>query len=139
IRLPTFRCEADYRSRRVSRHARLSDKHAASVRLRYHSERQDRFMLWACLHFSDLPLRAVFDTDELRQRCAIVAGPRQRPLIVAANDGAQRAGVRQQHVLAAARAICADLQARVRDTTAEHRLLHSLAAWAYRFSSHVSL
>src|SRR3954469_19767726 len=96
-------------------------------------------MLWACLHFSDLPLRAVFDTDELRQRCAIVDGPRQRPLIVIANDGAQQAGVRGQHVLAAARAICADLHARARDTAAEHRLLHSLAAWAYRFSSHVSL
>jgi protein ImuB len=96
-------------------------------------------MLWACLHFSDLPLRAVFDTDELRQRCAIIDGPRQRPLIVAANEGAQQAGVRRQHVLAAARAICADLRARARDTAAEHRLLHSLAAWAYRFSSHVSL
>ena len=96
-------------------------------------------MLWACLHFSDLPLRAVFDTDQLRQRCAIVDGPRQRPLIVAANGGAQQAGVRQQHVLAAARAICANLQARARDRAAEHRLLHSLAAWAYRFSSHVSL
>jgi len=96
-------------------------------------------MLWACLHFSDLPLRAVFDTDELRQRCAIVDGPRQRPLIVIANDGAQQAGVRRQHVLAAARAICADLHTRARDTVAEHRLLHSLAAWAYRFSSHVSL
>jgi len=34
-------------------------------------------MLWACLHFSDLPLHAVFDVDERRQRCALVDGPRR--------------------------------------------------------------
>ena len=96
-------------------------------------------MLWACLHFPDLPLRAVFDTQELRQPCAIVAGPRQRPLVVDANAGARKAGVQRRHVLAAARALCAGLQARARDAGAEQRLLHSLAAWAYRFSSHVSL
>jgi protein ImuB len=42
-------------------------------------------------------------------------------------------------VLAASRALCATLQARTRDRPGEQRLLLSLAAWAYRFSSHVSL
>ena len=96
-------------------------------------------MLWACLHFSDLPLHAVFDVDERRQRCALVDGPRQRQHVVFASAEAAQCGVRADQPLAAARALCPALQARVRDPAAEHRLLHSLAAWAYRFSSHVSL
>ncbi len=96
-------------------------------------------MLWACLHFSDLPLRAVFDDGEQTQACAVVDGPRQRQHIVMVNAPAKRNGARPDQPLAAARALCPALQARVRDRTAEKRLLHSLAAWAYRFSSHVSL
>ena len=96
-------------------------------------------MLWACLHFSDLPLHAVFDVDERRQRCALVDGPRQRQHVVFASAQAAQSGVRAGQPLAAARALCPALQARARDPAAEHRLLRSLAAWAYRFSSHVSL
>jgi protein ImuB len=96
-------------------------------------------MLWACLHFSDLPLHAVFDVDERRQRCALVDGPRQRQHVVFASAEAAQCGVRADQPLAAARALCPSLQARPRDSAAEHRLLHSLAAWAYRFSSQVSL
>ncbi len=96
-------------------------------------------MLWACLHFSDLPLHAVFDVDERRQRCALVDGSRQRQHVVFASPQAAQCGVRTDQPLAAARALCPALQARPRDAAAENRLLHSLAAWAYRFSSHVSL
>ena len=96
-------------------------------------------MLWACLHFSDLPLRAVFEDGEQNQPCAVVEGPRQRPSIAFANTEARRSGVKEGHVLAGARAICSILHARPRDLAAEQRLLRSLAAWAYRFSSHVSL
>ena len=96
-------------------------------------------MLWACLHFSDLPLHAVFDMDERRQHCALVDGPRQRQHVVFASAQAAQCGVRPDQPLAAARALCPALQARPRDSAAEYRLLHSLAAWAYRFSSHVSL
>jgi protein ImuB len=96
-------------------------------------------MLWACLHFSDLPLRAVFEDGEQNQPCAVVEGPRQRPCVAFANIVAKRSGVGAGRVLAEARAICSILQARPRDRAAEQRLLRSLAAWAYRFSSHVSL
>jgi protein ImuB len=96
-------------------------------------------MLWACLRFSDLPLRAVFDDGEQAQACALIDGPRQRQHIVFINAQAERNGIRLNQPLAAARAVCSNLQARVRDPKAEKRLLHSLAAWAYRFSSHVSL
>src|SRR5579862_8604957 len=96
-------------------------------------------MLWACLHFSDLPLRAVFDDDEQTQRCAVVDGPRQRQHVVMANACARDAGVRAGQPLAAARAVCAHMQARARDVVAEQRLLAMLAAWAYKFSSQVSI
>jgi protein ImuB len=96
-------------------------------------------MLWACLHFSDLPLRAVFEDGEQALPCAVVDGPRQRPYVVLVNAPAQRSGVGTGRVLAAARALCAALQARTRDRPGEQRLLLGLAAWAYRFSSHVSL
>src|ERR1700722_13936528 len=55
------------------------------------------------------------------------------------NANAQNAGVRPGQPLAAARAICANVRALARDITAEQRLLKSLAAWAYRFSSQVSI
>jgi protein ImuB len=96
-------------------------------------------MLWACLYFSDLPLRAVFDDSELAQPCAVVEGPQQRQQVTFVNASAQRDGVRAGHVLAAARALCARMQARARDTAAEKRLLQSFAAWAYRFSSQIAL
>jgi hypothetical protein len=90
-------------------------------------------MLWACLYFSDLPLRAVFEDGEQALPCAVVDGPRQRPHVVLANAPAQRSGVSTGRVLAAARAVCATLLARTRDRPGEQRLLLSLAAWAYRF------
>ena len=96
-------------------------------------------MLWACLHFSDLPLRAVFDDAEQSAPCVVVDGPRQRQHLAFANAPATKSGVRVGNVLAAARAVCSALQARPRDRAAEQRLLLSLAAWAYRFSSQVSL
>jgi protein ImuB len=96
-------------------------------------------MLWLCIHFPDLPLRAVFDDGELKQSCAVIEGPSQRPQIVFVNAHAQHNGLRAGHALAAARAVCAVLQARVRDRAAEKRRLLCLAAWAYQFSSHVSL
>ncbi len=101
-------------------------------------------MLWACLHFSDLPLRAVFDDDalengDLAQPCAVVEGPQLRQHLAYLNVAAQRAGLRAGQPLAAARALCAHLRARTRDVVAEKRLLTSLAAWAYRYTSHVSL
>ena len=96
-------------------------------------------MLWVCLHFSNLPLDAVFEKDEQSLPCAVVDGPRNRQQIAHANSIAARHGVAVGRTLAAARASCSTLQARSRDRAGEHRLLLSLAAWAYRFSSHVSL
>ncbi|MBL8298459.1 MAG: DNA polymerase Y family protein [Rhodanobacteraceae bacterium] len=70
--------------------------------------------------------------------CALYEGPRQRPLIVYANETAQARGVRPGLVLATARALCAELDARQREPDAERQSLHLLATWAYRFSGEVS-
>ncbi|GMV31999.1 MAG: hypothetical protein AMXMBFR59_41240 [Rhodanobacteraceae bacterium] len=96
-------------------------------------------MLWACFHFPTLPLNAVFGTQATEARpCALFEGPRQRPLVVHANEAAQARGVRPGIVLATARALCADLDARKREPDAERQALHLLATWAYRFSGQVS-
>ncbi|HEX6832176.1 MAG TPA: DNA polymerase Y family protein, partial [Rudaea sp.] len=96
-------------------------------------------MLWACLLFRDLPLHAVFDDAGQDAPCAVVDGPAQRPQIAFVGKSAHKAGIRPGHQLAVARAVCSKLQTRPRDRIAEKRLLQSLAAWAYRFSSQVAL
>ncbi|HSX59870.1 MAG TPA: DNA polymerase Y family protein [Tahibacter sp.] len=96
-------------------------------------------MLWACFHFPALPLHAVFGTQATAaQPCALYEGPRQRPIIAYANEAAQARGVRAGLVLATARALCAELDARRRESDAERQALHLLATWAYRFSGQVS-
>lgn len=95
-------------------------------------------MLWACLHFSALPLCAVFAEQATSATpCALYEGPRQRPLIVHANTAAQARGVRPGLVLAAARALSSEVDFRRRDRDAERHGLQLLATWAYRFSGQV--
>lgn len=96
-------------------------------------------MLWACLHFPALPLHAVFATQAAtEQPCAVFDGPRQRPVVAYANPAAQARGVQPGLVLATARALCADIDARRRDADAERAALQLLSTWAYRFSGQVS-
>src|SRR5438552_821158 len=64
-------------------------------------------MLWACLHFSDLPLRAIFDDSAFddgdeAQPCVVVDGPQQRQHLVYLNAAARHAGLRADQPLAAA-------------------------------------
>ncbi|WP_386066044.1 DNA polymerase Y family protein [Tahibacter sp. UC22_41] len=96
-------------------------------------------MLWACFQFPALPLHAVFAAEASGEHpCALYEGPRQRPVVVHANAAAQARGVRPGLVLATARALCAELDARRREPDAERSALQLLATWAYRFSAQVS-
>jgi len=96
-------------------------------------------VLWACFQFPALPLHAVFADEASSERpCALFEGPRQRPVVVHANEAAQARGVRPGLVLATARALCAGLDARRREPDAERSALQLLATWAYRFSAQVS-
>ncbi|WP_343231939.1 Y-family DNA polymerase [Tahibacter harae] len=97
-------------------------------------------MLWACLHFSTLPLSAVFgELAASSQPCALYEGPRQRPLIFQANAAALAQGAKPGLTVAAARALCAKLDLRRREPDAERHGLQLLATWAYHYSAQVSL
>lgn len=96
-------------------------------------------VLWACFQFPALPLHAVFAAEASGEHpCALYEGPRQRPVVVHANEAAQARGVRPGLVLATARALCAELDARKREPDAERSALQLLATWAYRFSAQIS-
>lgn len=97
-------------------------------------------MLWACLHFPELPFDAVRPPEVAREVAAVITdGPLRNPRIVAANAAARVGGVRIGQSLSAARGVQAGLHAWRRDVDAEQQHLASLADWAYRFSATVSL
>jgi protein ImuB len=97
-------------------------------------------MLWACLHFPELPLDAVRPADCARDSAAaLMDGPLRHPRIVLANAAARAAGVKPGQSLAAARALLPQLLAWRRDPGAEQQWLTTFADWAYRYSAEVSL
>lgn len=97
-------------------------------------------MLWACLHFPELPLDSVRPDGVAREVAAVLTdGSLRNPRIVLCNAAARAAGVRVGQTVAAARALHAQLPAWPRDTEAEKHRLALLADWAYRFSATVSL
>lgn len=95
-------------------------------------------MLWACLHLPALALDGVLrrhpDPDA---PLALVAGPAQRRVLVAANPAAARAGLHPGQPLAAAHALLADFATVEHDPAEVARWRDFLAAWAYRYSSQV--
>lgn len=95
-------------------------------------------MLWACLHFPDLPFAAAWP-GAVPPAAVLTDGSLRQPRIVLASAAAHALGVRAGQSLAAARALQAQLPALPRDGEAERVLLDSLAARAYRCSSNVSL
>jgi len=99
-------------------------------------------MLWACILLPHLAL------DEIRRQrenydeaapFALVTGPAQRLQIFDANAAGQRAGVLPGQALAAARAIAGDFAHANYNADTEESLRRLLAAWAYGYSSMVSL
>jgi len=97
-------------------------------------------MLWLCLHFPELPLDAVRpETHVDGMPAALIEGPLRSPRVVMIDAAARAAGIRPGQSLAAARALLPALTAWRRDPVAELRLLTTLADWACRFSSEVSL
>ena len=98
-------------------------------------------MFWLCLRFPHLALevlRVDAGTRDVRP-LAIVDGPLQRRHVVIADAAAHSSGVRCGQAATAARMLCPRLVLAPRDPRAECQALESLAGWAYRFSSEVSL
>ena len=97
-------------------------------------------MLWAALHFPNLALDGVLRRHPHPERpLALVAGPAQRRVLVAVNPAAARHGLRVGQALAAAHALCADFAMVEHDGAEVARWREFLAAWAYRYSSQVTI
>lgn len=97
-------------------------------------------MRWACILLPRLALDGV-----LRRRpdphapLALVTGPAQRRVLRAVNPAARQLGLRQGMALPAARALAGDFSVAAYRPGDGARWQGFLAAWAYRFSSQVSL
>ena len=97
-------------------------------------------MRWACILLPQLALDAT-----LRQQAdpdaplALVGGPTQRRVLHAVNPAARGLGLRRGMLLSAAHALTRDFHALPFDPRMEAATRQMLAAWAYGFSSQVSL
>jgi len=95
-------------------------------------------MLWTCLTFPDLPL-AVFARGAARETPALVASASHRPDVVAVNDAARKRGIVPGLSIAAALALDPGVKTHLRDERAETHALKSIALWAGRWSSTISI
>jgi len=97
-------------------------------------------MLWACILLPQLTLDGVcrrHPTPDLP--LALITGPAQRRVLLDANAAARAAGLYPGQPLLAAQALLPDVLTVDHDPRADQRLRRFLAAWAYRYSSMVSL
>lgn len=96
-------------------------------------------MLWACVLLPHLALDTVLRRHPAPEEpLALVTGPLQRRVLSAVNESAAAMGLHRGQPVAAAEALCADLQAIDDDPARVARARDFLAAWAYRYSSQVS-
>jgi len=95
-------------------------------------------MLWSCLTFPDLPL-AVFARGTANVSPALVASASHRPDVVAVNDAARKRGIVPGLSVAAALALDPGVKTHLRDERAEAHALKSIALWAGRWSSTISI
>jgi len=95
-------------------------------------------MLWLCLHFPELPLQLLARSGAVGP-LAVTVGKGTRRSVYQANAEALAGGVRPGLAVSAALALVPELLLRGREESAEAAALEGLAAWAYQFSSQVSL
>lgn len=99
---------------------------------------------WLCINLPRLALdlvdrRQSEPSAALPAPRAIIDGPEQRAEVHLADAAAQAYGVHNGQRLAAAQALAPGLITLRRDRLAERQALEHLAAWAYRYTSRVSL
>ncbi|MGD8851484.1 MAG: DNA polymerase Y family protein [Gammaproteobacteria bacterium] len=93
---------------------------------------------WLCIRIPQLALE-VFSRSGSEQKPLAVCDEGRPARILLCNPPARRKGICPGIPVAAARALAQDLSVCARDYNAERTSLRSLAAWAYQFSSQVSL
>ncbi|UCE77593.1 MAG: DNA polymerase Y family protein [Gammaproteobacteria bacterium] len=93
---------------------------------------------WLCIRIPQLALE-VFSRSGSEEQPLAVCDDGRPASILFCNPPARRRGICSGMPVAAARALAHDLSVCSRDRQAEADALHGLAAWAYQFSSQVSL
>ncbi|UVM53883.1 DNA polymerase Y family protein [Pseudomonas sp. B21-012] len=97
-------------------------------------------MLWACILLPQLALDAVLRArDDADTPLVLLSGPAQRRVLQAVNPPAAALGLRAGQALTTAQALAGSFTCVEHDPAAIEQLQQFLAAWAYRFSSQVSL
>jgi len=97
-------------------------------------------MRWACILFPQLALDAVLRRrDDPQTPLALLSGPLQRRVLQAVNPSAQALGLRRGQTLTVARALVEHFDCEEYQPQQVEHWQQFLAAWGYRFSSHVSL
>jgi protein ImuB len=97
-------------------------------------------MLWACVLLPQLALDGVMRRRVDPERpLALISGSAQRRVLQTVNPAARELGLRPGQSLTAAHAMTREFDTVDYDPDETERWQRLLAAWAYRFSSHVSL
>ncbi|MGE6388776.1 Y-family DNA polymerase [Pseudomonas sp. NPDC078416] len=97
-------------------------------------------MLWACVLLPQLALDGVMRRRENPEEpLALISGTAQRRVLQTVNPAARAMGLRAGQSLTAAHAMTREFATVEYDPDETERWHRLLAAWAYRFSSHVSL
>lgn len=97
-------------------------------------------MLWACVLLPQLALDGVLRRrDDPHRALALVSGSAQRRVLQTVNAAARELGLRAGQSLTAAQAMTRDFDTVEYDPDETERSHRLLAAWAYQFSSQVSL
>ena len=97
-------------------------------------------MHWLCVFLPQLALDDVLRRlDDPLAPVALVSGPRQRRVLHAVNAAAREAGLRPGLTMAAAQALGVRFRSADHDPDAAERCRRLVAAWAYGYSSQVSL
>ena len=95
-------------------------------------------MLWLCLNFPRLPIEIFLRAGVSRDPLVVSSGG-NRPLIIACDERAQHAGIRNGMALSAAYALLPEIAVRTRDPGVEQRCLEEIALWAIQFTPQISL
>ncbi len=97
-------------------------------------------MLWACILLPQLALDGVLRSlGSPDVPLALITGPAQRRILLDATPAARAAGLYPGQPLLAAQALWPDVPTISHDPDNDERMRRLLAAWAYRYSSMVSL
>ncbi|WP_425930089.1 Y-family DNA polymerase [Pseudomonas sp. NyZ201] len=97
-------------------------------------------MLWACILLPQLALDSVLRRrEDADQPLVLITGPANRRIVQAVNPPARALGLRAGQSLATAQALAGGFTTVEHDPAATECQQQLLAAWAYRFSSQVSL